>query len=83
MILQFVIPPIVLMVALTSVGVSIFGIITLTTALQYYIVVRILLCIIAFVPLVGLIMLLLLNSRPNKLLSENGYKVGFLCATKI
>lgn len=46
----------------------------------YQPVVGVLLCVLALIPCVGLLILLLVNSRATKIIRDNGYSVGLLGA---
>jgi len=61
---------------------SFVGMFRLAGGLGYSTAVKILLVVLLLVPLVGLITLLVLNSRATKALQAAGYKVGLLGARR-
>lgn len=63
--------------------ISLVGIVRLSGALGHSIVVRILLFILMFVPLINLLTLLMLNSRASARLRDGGYRVGLMGASKV
>lgn len=74
-----------IVIALVSLGLAIFAIVSLVllmTALQRPIVMRVLGAIAMFIPLVGLIVLLVVNQRATNTLKANGVSVGLLGAKK-
>jgi hypothetical protein len=81
-VLQFVIGPFAALLLLGTLVMAILGIVRLASGLGISIAMRIVLVILLFIPLVGLIVLLSLNSRATKALREAGYRVGLLGASK-
>jgi hypothetical protein len=81
--LQFIIGPIAAVLLLVMLVLGIIGIIRLSGGLGYGVLSVILISVSMIVPVVGLIVLLIVNSKATKYLRENGYKVGLLGATKI
>lgn len=64
------------LVAFAALGLAILGIVRLGKGLGLHIVVRVLCVVLMFIPLVGLIMLLVLNGMATRRLKAAGYKVG-------
>lgn len=62
--------------------VALFGLLRLSSGLGYSTGKRIGLIIAAFIPLVSLIMLVIVNQRANEALKASGYSVGLLGARK-
>ena len=61
---------------LVALGLAVLGIVRLGQGLGLHIAVRVLCVALMFVPLVGLIMLLVLNGMATRRLKAAGYKVG-------
>jgi len=74
--------PIAGLLAIGSLVLSIMGILRISEGLGYGTGTKVLLFILMFVPLVGLITLLVLNSKATSLLRAAGYKVGLLGASR-
>ncbi|MFG0243407.1 MAG: hypothetical protein ACF8R9_11545 [Phycisphaerales bacterium JB054] len=75
-----------LVIGLVSLGLAIFAIVSLVllmTALERPIVMRVLGAIAMLIPLVGLIVLLVVNQRATDTLKANGVSVGLLGARSI
>lgn len=70
------------LLALVGVFLAIWGLLRLATGLRYSLGVKIILIVLAFIPLVSLVMLLVVNGRATKALREAGYHVGLLGARK-
>jgi len=70
------------LVGIIAIAMSLVGILHLASGLGYSISAKIVLVILILVPLVGLITLLVLNSRATKVLRAAGYKVGLLGARR-
>ena len=70
------------LVAIVAVIMSLVGMFRLASGLGSSTGVKILLVILLLVPLVGLMTLLVLNSRATKALRNAGYKVGLLGARR-
>ena len=68
------------LVGIVAIVMSFIGMFRLAGGLGYSTAAKILLVVLLVVPLVGLITLLVLNSRATKALREAGYKVGLLGA---
>lgn len=68
------------LVGIVAIVMSFVGMFRLTGGLGYSTAAKIFLLILLVVPLVGLITLLVLNSRATKALRAAGYKVGLLGA---
>ena len=64
------------LVAFAALGLAILGIVRLGKGLGLHIAVRVLCVVLMFIPLVGLIMLLVLNGMATRRLKAAGYKVG-------
>lgn len=60
---------------------AIVGLLRLATGLGYSSGTKVLLVVLAFVPLASLVMLAMLNQRATKALRAAGYEVGFFGAT--
>ena len=72
---------ILLILALLAIlGASLWGVILLSTNMNYHIVMTILVVIFMFIPLINWITLLILNSKATGILRKGGYKVGFFGA---
>ncbi len=76
------VPLLGLLVVVAALGMSLVGIFRVASGMGSGIVLKILLVILMFVPLVNLITLLLLNSRATKVLREAGYTVGLMGASR-
>jgi len=70
------------LLGVAAIIVSIVGLLRMGAGLGIHIVWRILLCVVMIVPLINLIILLMLNSRATRHLTDNGYKVGLFGAPK-
>lgn len=70
------------LVGIIAIVMSLLGMFRLASGLGYSIGVKIVVVILLLVPLVGLITLLVLNSRATKALRGAGYKVGLLGARR-
>jgi len=81
-VLQFTLGPIAGLLGLATIVLGIIGIVRIGSGLGYSTVSKFLLALSFFIPLVGLIVLLMVNARATKALKENGYKVGLLGASK-
>lgn len=71
-----------LLIALVSLGLAIAGIIKLSAGMGFSTLTKIVCVVLMFVPLVGLLMLLVLNSKATTRLQAAGYRVGLLGASK-
>jgi len=76
--LRVVIGPLAFLVLFVSLGLAIAGIVKLGEGLGFSTLAKIGCVVLMFVPLVGLIMLLVLNSKATARLRAAGYRVGFL-----
>ncbi|HYI00655.1 hypothetical protein [Hyalangium sp.] len=63
-------------------GLGFLGVIQIVTGLRMPMTVKLPMVLFMFVPLVGLIVLLILNSRATSALRAAGYRVGFFGASK-
>ena len=79
---QAAIGQLALLIALVSLGLSIAGIIKLSAGMKFSTATQIICVVLMFVPLVGLIMLLVLNSKATTRLRAAGYRVGLFGASK-
>lgn len=70
------------LVLIASGVVAIVGLLRLSKGLGYSTGKKVLLVIAAFIPLVSLIMLVMVNQRANEALKNAGYKVGLLGAKR-
>ncbi len=70
------------LLAIVAVVMSLIGMFRLASGLGYSTGTKILLVILLLVPLIGLITLLVLNSRATNTLKAAGYKVGLLGARR-
>ena len=61
---------------------SVIGVLRLAKGMGWAVVVRIFLVLISLIPLLGLLMLLSINSRATAALRKAGYKVGLMGAYK-
>lgn len=77
---QFLLPIFSLPAILIAVGMSWVGIYKITRGLKIHWVIRILLFLTMLVPLVGLLMLLVLNRHATTRLKDAGFPVGLLGA---
>jgi hypothetical protein len=68
------------LVGIVAIVMSLVGMFRLASGLGYSVAARIVLVILLLVPVIGLITLLVLNSRATKALRGAGYKVGLLGA---
>ena len=80
--LQLVVGRIAGVLGLLALVMSIIGILRLASGMAVSVVSKVLLIVAMFIPLVGLITLLVLNSRATRHLTNAGYKVGLLGASK-
>jgi hypothetical protein len=80
--LRFVIGPLILFILLAAMILGIIGSVRLANGMGYPIVVRILVIIALFIPLIGLITLVVLNARATTALRKGGYTVGLLGASR-
>jgi hypothetical protein len=80
--LQVAIGPIAGLVGIVALVLSLIGIFRIGSGMGFSIVVKILLVVLMFVPLVNLITLLILNGRATKRLREAGYTVGLMGASR-
>jgi hypothetical protein len=74
--------PLGLVVALGALGLALAGVVRLCTGMGDSTVTKVLCVVLMFVPLVGLVVLLVLNSRAISRLRAAGYRVGFLGASR-
>jgi hypothetical protein len=79
---RFVFPPLGLIALLAAVVLGILGTLRLVGGFGYPLHIRILLIIALFIPLIGLITLLILNGKATTILREGGYTVGILGASR-
>jgi hypothetical protein len=70
------------LVGIVAIVMSFVGMFRLAGGLGYSTAAKVLLVVLLIVPLVGLITLLILNSRATKALREAGYTVGLLGARR-
>ncbi|NII72823.1 hypothetical protein FHW84_001389 [Dyella sp. SG562] len=70
------------LLAIASLVLSLMGILRISSGLGYGTGTKVILVILMFVPLVGLITLLVLNAKATNRLREAGYKVGLLGASR-
>jgi hypothetical protein len=68
------------LLGLTSIVLAILGVLRLSGGLGYGVGLRIVLCLLVLLPLVGLIIMLVLSSKANGYLQARGYRVGLLGA---
>jgi hypothetical protein len=80
--LQLVIGRIAGVLGLVALVMSILGVLRLASGMSMAVASKVLLIVAMFIPLVGLITLLVLNSRATRHLTSAGYKVGLLGASK-
>lgn len=71
-----------LLIALVSLALAIAGIIKLSAGMKFSTATQIICVVLMFVPLIGLLMLLVLNSKASTRLRAAGYRVGLLGASK-
>ena len=74
--------PVAGLLAIVSLVLSLMGILRISNGLGYGTGTKVLLVILMFVPLVGLITLLVLNAKATSRLREAGYQVGLLGARR-
>jgi hypothetical protein len=79
---QVAIGQLALVIALAALGLAIAGVLKLSSGLMFSTVNKIICVVLMFVPLVGLLMLLVLNSKATSRLRAAGYTVGFLGARR-
>lgn len=70
------------LISIGALVLSIWGLLRLSGGLGYSVGLKILLVVLAFIPLVSLVMLLLVNNKATKTLRAHGYKVGLMGARK-
>ncbi|GHA20309.1 hypothetical protein GCM10008090_32890 [Arenicella chitinivorans] len=80
--LRLYIGPLAVLPVLVSLIMSLVGLYKVLAARQSHIVVKIILFVLLFVPLINILVLLSINSRATKALREAGYTVGFMGASK-
>ena len=80
--LQMVIGDIAGLLAIVVIIMSLIGVFRLASGLGYSIGAKIGLVVLLLLPIIGLITLLVLNSRATKVLKEAGYKVGLFGAKR-
>jgi len=76
-----VIGPLALVLLLGCIGLSWFGIYRMGRGLGYALWVRVILVLLMLIPLVGLLVLLALNSKATSRIKAAGYRVGLLGAS--
>ena len=74
--------PLAILIALVALGLAIAGILKLGAGMAFSTLTKIVCVVLMFVPLVGLIMLLVLNSKATTRLRAAGYRVGLLGASR-
>lgn len=74
--------PVGLLVALGALVMGLIGTYRLCSGLGYSMITKIILMVLMFLPLIGLIVLLVLNSRATSKLRAAGYRVGLLGASR-
>lgn len=74
--------PLALLIFLAALGLAIAGILKLGAGMGFSTLTKIVCVVLMFVPLGGLIMLLVLNSKATTRLRAAGYRVGLLGASK-
>ena len=74
--------PLALLIFLVALGLAIAGILKLGEGMGFSTLTKIVCVVLMFVPLIGLIMLLVLNSKATTRLRGAGYRVGLLGANK-
>ena len=74
--------PVALVGGLVALGLALAGILRVGTGMGDSTAIKVLCVVLMFIPLVGLIMLLVLNSRATSRLRAAGYRVGFLGASR-
>lgn len=74
--------PLAFVGAFVALGLALVGIVRLGTGMGDSTAIKVLCVVLMFIPLVGLIMLLVLNSRATNRLRAAGYRVGFLGASR-
>jgi hypothetical protein len=82
LLLQAALPLLGVLVSLAALVLSFVGVVRLGGGLGYSVLVRVLLCILMFVPLLNIITLLVLSSRATRRLRDAGYQVGLLGAKR-
>ncbi len=70
----------ILIAVLAILGTSLWGVILLVINLNYPMILRIIVVLLMFIPLINWITLLIVNANATKVLRAGGYKVGFLGA---
>lgn len=71
-----------ILLAIAAIGLGVTGLLRMADGLGYSKGKKIGLVILAAIPLVGLVMLLIVNGRATKALRASGYKVGLLGARR-
>jgi hypothetical protein len=79
-VLQIALGPAAGLISLIALPLALIGLVRLCGGLGYSLLVKILLVILMFVPIVNLVTLLILNSRATSSLRAAGYTVGLLGA---
>lgn len=79
---RLIIGPLAFVLVFASLIMSLVGQYKVLSARQSHILVKIILFILLFVPLINILVLLSINSRATKALREAGYKVGLVGASK-
>lgn len=80
--LQVAVGPLGGLLGIAGLVLSLIGVVRLGVGFGLSVFLRIVLCILMFVPLLNLIALLVMNSRATARLREAGYKVGLLGASR-
>jgi uncharacterized paraquat-inducible protein A len=75
---QAFIGPLVIVILIVSLIMSLIGVFRVLAAFNSHIVVRILLFLLLFVPLINMLVLLRINGRATRELREAGYEVGLM-----
>ncbi|HEX7813612.1 hypothetical protein [Dyella sp.] len=68
------------LIGLASLAMGLIGVWRLCTGLGHGVVLRVLWMILLFLPLIGLLLLLILNGRATRYLRDAGYSVGLMGA---
>lgn len=79
---RLIIGPLAFVLVFASLIMSLVGLYKVLSARQSHILVKIILFILLFVPLINILVLLSINSRATKALREAGYRVGIMGASK-
>ena len=80
--LRLLIGPPGILVGLSAIALSVYGVVRLAGGLGTSMIVRVLLAVLMFVPLANLVALAALNFRATRRLREGGYRVGLMGASK-